>query len=368
MRNLESPTKNLISFALLLAAGGLLVWAFGRLPIGDSGLAIDWKIFWQASHNLRADYSGGLFFSPPWIFPLLWPFSLFPLAISWGLAGLALLAVLIASVPREFGKRRWLLGVLFLCSSYPALRQLIDGNLEALVIGGALLALWALPRKHALALTLGALLLAAKLQESWWLLFMLAYLVLRDWPSRVWLKTAGMVLVVLVASLIWKGGEWFHALVHFPFSATPIDSSLWANGKFMPPLLIYALAAGIWLATLQMMPRPGRQLGRIGAGALLAVGLLLSPYAASNSVLTPLAIGAIPLVFEYPALGLAALPFYFLPYIVLTRPDLRANYEGVYWTGVLLLTWLVLIGYLWQKQSKLAKVKSSSRVGRKLNS
>jgi hypothetical protein len=352
----STRAKNLIALALLLVAGSLLVWAFGRLPIQDSGLAIDWKVFWEASRNLRADYSGGLFFSPPWVFPLLWPFSLFPLGVSWGLAACVALAVLIVSVPREFGKRSWLLGVVILCGSYPALRQFVDGNLEAIVIGGTLLVLWALPKRHAPAMTLGVLLLATKLQASWLCLLVLFFWIYNTWPRRELLKTVALTLTIVATSLLWKGGDWWAALQTFPFQGTAIDSSLWANAEFMPPLSIWVLVAGILLVTLQILRRPGRQLGRIEIGALLAAGLLLSPYAASNSVLTQLAIGVIPLVLEYPALGFAALTFYFLPYIALSRPDLRANYEGMYWTGVLLLTWLVLIGSLWLKRSKLAAI------------
>src|SRR5690606_29129905 len=109
-----------------LLAAALFVFAFSTLPIQNSALAIDWKVFWQATHPFQLDYSSQLVFTPPWGLVLLWPFSWLPLAAGWGLLGFASLCTLAASAYSGTANRRSLLAALLLCLSYPAVRQLAD--------------------------------------------------------------------------------------------------------------------------------------------------------------------------------------------------------------------------------------------------
>jgi hypothetical protein len=340
--------QKLTALVLLAIAALLFVWAFAHLPWQDSGFAIDWKQIWQATHGLRADYAHTELRTPPWVLPVLWIFTSFPLSVSWALAACATLAVLVFSVPRSAGKRMWQLGVLLLASSYPALRQIVDGNLEALVIGGVLLLLWAAGRQHPLGLAIGLLLAAAKVQETWLLLIVLGIILIRTWPKRSLLQTLVYAAALAAPFLIWRGGDWLFAILHFPWPGTAIDSSLQASfARFGFPNFSYW---GVWLAglavSLFVIRRRRWMVGRIEAGLLVTAGLLLAPYAASNSVLTPLAIGVVPFFQQNRRAGLGLLFFYFLPYLGLSRPDLRAGYEALYWTLVLLLTWLFLIRQL----------------------
>jgi hypothetical protein len=334
--------QKLAALVLLAIAALLFVWAFVHLPWQDSGFAIDWKQIWQATQGLRADYANTELRTPPWALPILWLFTSFPLSASWALAACATLAVLVLSVPHIAGKRMWLLGVLLLASSYPALRQMVDGNLEALVIGGVLLLLWAARRQHPLGLAIGLLLAAAKVQETWLLLIVLSHILIRTWPKRSLLQTLAYAAALAIPFLIWRGGDWLFAIMHFPWPGTAIDSSLQAAiGRLgLPTFLYWAIWLVVLVATMIGISRRSWMLGRVEAGLLVTAGLLLAPYAASNSVLTPLAIGVTPFFQEHRRLGLGLLLFYFLPYLALARPDLRAAYESTYWTAVLLLTWL----------------------------
>lgn len=325
----------------MLGGAALFAWAFSRLAISDSGLAIDWKQIWGATHKLRADYANSELRTPPWLLPLIWPLTSFELAPSWGLAAFATLSILVLSVPRRTGRGQWLLGAALLATAYPSLRQVVDGNLEALVIGGVLLILWAVKREHSLGLAAGALLAAAKIQESWLLFFVLALWLLREWPLRKLLASTAWALALAAPWLLWKGSEWLNAVLSFPWPGSAIDSSLRASLARLgiAATLSWALWALLLGLTLWALMRDGRKMDRIRAGWLVASGLLLGPYAASNSVLTPLALGVIPLMQKRQALGLGLIALYNLPYLALSAPQLRAAWESGYWTGVLLISW-----------------------------
>ena len=131
-----------------------------------------------------------------------------------------------------------------------------------------------------------------------------------------------------------------------------MDSSL--HGlllRFGWPGWLWGLAAaGILAIGWWALQRRGWALGRLEAGALIAGGLLLAPYAASNSVLTVLAIGIVPLFQRAPLLGLALIVLYDLPLISGGNVELRLMWEATYWTGVLLLSWLALLGHRKWKQ------------------
>jgi hypothetical protein len=337
------------ALALLLGAA-LFAWVLSFLPIQEAGLGIDWRVFWEATHGLRADYSSGLLFSPPWILPLLWPLTLFPFVTSWALAAFALLVTLILSVPAQRSRPRWAIGVLLLCLSYPALRQFADGNLEFLLIAGSLLVLWALPRKQLWPLAFGILLLSSKAQATWLFLLFLGLQAWKTLSRRDLLFLVAALSGVILPTLALRGREWLAALAGFPFTGSAIDSSLKATvGRLgAPPLAFWLLAVLILLSTMSVLRRsPG--LTRSHAALLLTASLLLAPYAASNSVLTPLAIGVIPLFQKRPWLGILLLGLFYLPYAVLGHTDLRTAWEASYWTVVLLLTWLVLLWDLAQE-------------------
>ena len=344
---MSRPLRLIFVLGLAGASLALVAWAFAQLPIEQRGYAIDWKQLWADTRLFTANYDGKGLFNPPWVLPLLWPLSALPLAFSWAVLGFATLNLLILSVPRQPGRISWLAGVALVVLSYPALRQLIDGNLEVLVIGGGLLILWALPRQHTLGMAAGMLLAAAKIQESWLLLGVAAILIAREWAPRQWLRGLGWGALLAGPLLLLYGRDWWLSNLSFTriWPGTPVDSSIYGLLlRFGLPTWLWVLAAafilgaGFWIAR-----RRGLTLGRLDAGWLLAAGLLLAPYAASNSVLTVLAIGVIPLFQRWPLAGLALIFLYDLPLLTGGNAELRLAWEASYWTLVLFLSWGVLL-------------------------
>jgi hypothetical protein len=351
---------NLAAVALIFLALLLFILAFNNLPLGDSGVAIDWKQIWNATHGFTANYGNTELRNPPWILPLLWPITLFPLGVSWALASAATLIVLVFSVPRQ-NQKTWFLGTLLLVCSFPALRQVMDGNLEAFVIAGVILALWGAKYKNPWALALGILLAAVKIQETWLFLFALSTSVITIWPRRSIMKMISLVLVIAVPFILWKGNEWSYAMLHFPWPGSAIDSSLQATvARIALPLQLYWLMGGAILSiTLGVLWRRGVQFSRSEAGLLVTASLLLAPYAASNSVLTPLAVGVIPLLQRRPIFAISLVALHDLPFIALGRPDLRSTMESSYWTLVLLVTWVILVVDLAGQSRETVSTKSS---------
>jgi hypothetical protein len=339
-----------LALALLALGAFLFVLVFALLPIERSDLAIDWKIFWDTTRGFQLNYSGQLAFTPPWAMALLWPFTTLPLSASWALWSFALLAVLLAAASVSSVRSQRAAAIL-LCTSYPAVRQLVDGNIELLIIAGALLIVWALPRRQPLAFAAGVLLTSAKIQESWLLLAVACSLAYVQWGLRSALKAYALAAVPVAASLLWRGADWWAALQRFPFAGTSIDASLRATfARLGLPdwLFIASWLAGL-AATLLVLRRRGGALGRPEAGALVAAGLLLAPYAASNSVLTPLTLAAPALFARRLWLGAGLFVLADLPYLLLGDVAWRFNAESNYWTGFLvLLLWGIS---LWEIRS-----------------
>jgi hypothetical protein len=277
---------------------------------------------------------------------LLWPITTIPLAVSWALWSFALLAVLLAAASVGSARRQRAAAILLLCTSYPAVRQLIDGNIELLIIAGALLIVWALPRRQPLAFAAGVLLAAAKVQESWLLLIAAGGLAYVQWGFRAALKAYALAAVPVLAALLWRGADWWAALQRFPFAGTSIDASFRATSarNSLPEWLFIASWLAVLAATLLVLRRGG-VLGRAEAGALVVAGLLLAPYAASNSVLTPLALAAPSLFVRRPWLGAGLFALADLPYLLLGDVAWRFNAESNYWTLFLLV---LLAASLWE--------------------
>lgn len=329
-----------LAVGALLAAATLFVFAFSTLPLDNSGLAIDWKVFWHATHAFQLDYSSQLVFTPPWGLAMLWPLSWMPLATSWGLVALITLFTLALAAVRHSERRSLWAGVL-LCASYPAVRQLADGNIEFLVIAGAMLLLWALPRQHVGEFALGTLMCSSKLQESWLLLAIAGLIAWRQWPVHSLLRMLVCVLVPAFMFLAWRGSAWLDALEVFPFAGTQIDASLHAvAGRLGLPVGVYVAALVAVLAgVFAIVRRSGWQLHPLQAGSLLAAGLLLAPYAASNSVLGPLAL-ALPVGLSRGTRGVLLLAAANLPYLLIGNAEWRLTQESNYWALVLMLVFV----------------------------
>jgi hypothetical protein len=158
--------------------------------------------------------------------------------------------------------------------------------------------------------------------------------------------------VFVTPFLVWKGAEWFAAARSFPYSETLIDSSL--RYVLIRLGVNEWIAWGIWgivlLSTLWVLLRSKPMMDLRFAAILVTAGMMLSNYVAGDSLVTPLAIGVIPLFQRKAWIGLAVILLYFLPYVAILNLELRLAWEHVYWAGVLLITWGALVCDMYVKQ------------------
>ena len=328
---------------LIILASALIVWVFSMQPLDQPGQAVDWKLFHQATHGFQINYADNRVYNPPWVLALLWPFTVWPLELSRGVWAFATLAAFIVCVPRN-KNWVWISSVVLLVLSYPMVRHLMDGNLEALIVSGVFFALYGLQKKSPALLAISFIFLSAKIQESWLFLFALAFTLWNHRPKRELAKAVLGAGAFVLPFFIWKGAEWLESIRTFPYAQTPIDSSL----RFVLALLgvnewiVWMLWAGVLVVTLWLISLPMPELDLDRAALLVTAGLMLSNYAAGNSLITPLALGVIPLFQRKFWTGLLLIILYFVPYLFILDIELRLSFENVYWAGVLLVTWAVL--------------------------
>jgi len=331
--------------ALLLAAVGLLLYFFQQFPIEGTSLAIDWKGLWAGLHANPPMYGNatGLRIAP-WDVLLVKPLGWLPFRASWGMLTLLTLAVLVASVPLTSGKTRRWLGVLLLITSFPAVRHIADGNFEALVIAGLLLAVYGYQSQRVWPMAAGLLLATAKVQEAWILMPIWGIALLRTWPRRRLWELAGLLAVVVIPTLLWLGWQWATGATGILERGSIVDSSLWATLSRLGWPVWAVAAAWLALAALVLLYawRSGNTFSREKAAALVAASLLLAPYAAGNSYLTVFAVGVIPLVIAGNPGAIGLLILTDLPYFA--GHQLLFDWSANYWTA-LLLVWLALAAY-----------------------
>jgi hypothetical protein len=331
----------LAAMALFALAGLLLVSFFARWPIEGTSLALDWKGIWNDLQGGRPHFNTDSLLIVPWDGLLLLPLGWLPLRASWAVATLLTITVLVVSVPAGYGKPRQLMGIFLLATAYPAIRHIVDGNLEGMVIGGLLLTVYGYERQKIWPLAAGLLLTTAKVQEAWVPCLVLGVYLLRTWPAKRLLALLAILAAVVVPTMLWLGPEWIFGLTHVVERGSIMDSSLISTlGRLAVPSWL-TLASWIGLAILIALYawRSGPTFSRPKASALVAASLLLSPYAAGNSYLTLLAVGIIPLLLtlNLPAMILLLLVdlSYFAQY------NLLLSWSATYW-AVLMLLWIAI--------------------------
>lgn len=340
----RKSAKIAAAMLLLIAAACLFVAFFEHLPIEGTTLAMDWRGLWVALQGGVPKYQEALGLRiPPWCLPLVLPLGLLSFRASWGLLVFVTFGVLVASVPRS-GPRMWRLGALLLTTSFLALRQAADGNFEALVIAGTLLALYGYGAQNPWILATGILLATAKPQETWLLVAVLAVYVLRTWAPRKWLVLGGTIVLATVPGLVWLGRDWLSTMLGISQRGSIMDSSLSAAvGRLGLPIWVFVvLGASLLAATLYIVLTSRPAVTREKAGMLIAASLLLSPYATGNSFLTVLAVGIIPLLQSWLPAGVILVALADLPYLALFAPDVQYRWSAYYWTAMLIVTWGVL--------------------------
>lgn len=348
---------------LLIGIVAITLTFFEQLPLDKlPGFAIDWQSLYSGLQGGHIVYKGGSVMIAPWSLPVVVPLGFLSLKSGWGMLTLMLITVLVLSVPRRRSFGLYLLSIIVLVTSWPTIRQIVDGNFEVLVIAGALLVVYGYRRQRLVLLAAGLLLATAKPQEIWLLLIVLAVYLWRTLTRRQLLILAGLLLVIIVPALLLFGGPWIAAMqgiIPAPGPQNPVDNSLWSS---LLRLGASPLTTGIvWIlgvaTTLYVMLAGKPTLSREKAGMLIAASLALSPYAAGDSFLTVLAIGIIPMLQTRPRVGWILLVLADLPY-VLPRDFMFAN-GAYYWATMLVLTWAVCIQQFFSSEVRAKTINDS---------
>jgi uncharacterized membrane protein len=323
----------------------LTVWFFERIPVEGTTLALDWidirkgVTHWDLTYGLDTGLR-----IPPWSALLLLPLGQISMNSGWGVVAFLTLIVLTLCVPREADSgRKWIAGVLALTLSFPALRTMVDGNVEFLILGGLVLLEYGLARKNPILFGLGILLTAAKVQETWILLVFLPLVAGKAWATRKGLATIGVLALVGIPTLLWKGRDWLISIITSQYRGSIMDSSLLttvqrSGGSIGLALLLWAAVLGL---TIFISLRYVRGYSREAVGYLTAASLLLAPYAAGNNVLIVYALGVVPLLLSRRWEGILLAALINLPYLLLPFRELNYWYSASYWTLVLVLAWIL---------------------------
>jgi hypothetical protein len=352
MVRIRDSVRNVVVIILLALFIVLFVSIFKRLPIEGTSLALDWGGIWQGIEGGTINYGKGLR-NPPWsIIPVL-PFGLLSFRESWALLAIVTLGVLVISVPRNSSNRNFWFYTFLISTSFPTLRLVADGNLEALAIAGILIMLHGYRSRSPGALSVGILLASAKPQESWLFILAIALYSYQQWSLKR-VATAFTIVVLFVApSMLWVGKDWLQALISIEARGSIMDASLIAamNRLMVSPWLIGIFWLAILIVTIVVVLRTGISFSRQKAGFLISASLLLSPYAAGNNMITVLAIGIIPLLKESPKTGLLMIVLINLQYFFLNS-SIMYSFSAFYSTGLLLLSFLLLGGYVYRSETK----------------
>jgi hypothetical protein len=336
----------------VIGTGVAVVVFFAQLPLENTSLGIDLIFDRLRGGDIRYEVVNGLR-NPPWSAVFFMPLGDLPRQVGWGIWAYITLVILVMVIPTTPKKWLYVLSVMLMLTAFPTLRVLADGQLDAQVIGGVVLIVYAMRTKNPVALAFGALFATAKPQAVFLLMPYVAWLVLRGWDVRRWLVALAIVALFVVPLGIWKGADWIAALGGTYQAGGIIDISLAAalnRLEFVPSPIIFALWLILLLATIAIACTDGilavqtPTLTREKAAFLITASLLLAPYSAGNSVIIVLAVGAVMLLHTrfWAGLGLFVMADGFYPF---NHADFISIYS-YYWTVFLIVSWLVFAWHI----------------------
>jgi len=352
------PTKQALLLVLSVAILGVLwFYTFCHLPFQETSLAIDWKVLWRDTFHGQVVYGrpGGLFL-PPWGLLILIPLTYLPLCIGWGVMALWAFGGAFVWAPPWNSWRKHLPSLLVLLAAFPLLRQLADGNIEGLILGGLWLSWLGVRDEKPAWVALGAALTSLKPQVSTLVLLYLGFQMVRTWKRKNLFRVGIPLLALIALTMLWQGKAWLAAL--FPADGLSAqmgrgmlwDMSWWTTASrwgISPGLQILGALLLLWLGGL-FWKKIGRTHPWTPGMALTLVGinLLLSPYAAANSFLDVLVIGFTSLsAAGFTFLAWAAVLVADVP--LLRSPAWRYAHSSNWYTGetlaLLALFWLLTL-------------------------
>jgi hypothetical protein len=352
------PVSHLAAGTAMLAALLLCVAYFQRIRVAGTTLGLDWYGIQAGVTSPDVNYGADTALRiPPWSALLLVPIGRLPFQAGWGVVAFLTLTVLPLSL-RTGGKSagKTVFGALALALSYPALRTIADGNVEFLIVGGLLLMECGLLSGRVLPFALGILLAATKVQEIWILFVFLPLVAGKGWGIRRWSKTIGILALVVIPCMLWKGREWLLSMATSPYPGSILDSSLYAVllrlGLSVGAAVL--LWAAVFLVTAYAAGKYARGCSREALGFFLASSLLLAPYAAGNNLLVVYAVSVVPLAFAGRWEGVTLAVWINAPFLLLSFRNLQYPWSATYWGMVLLLAW-ILFGVRLKMQKREAR-------------
>ena len=330
----------------------LMVVFFDRWPIENTSLALDWRGLWNGIKDGHITFDTGWRF-PPWSAVFALPLGFLSFRSSWGMVALLTIAVQILAV--SYSQKRWhyWLSVGLAVVSFTTLRVIADGNLEFMVLGGALLILYAFRTERPVWLAIGFLLLTTKVQLAWVLVIVMAVYLLK-WPMRQKLLFAGTLAIFVVPTMLIFGQAWLNSVIGIPEAGSIMNSGLnvalsWHGVDPVIRTILWLICFGL---SLYIGLANKRTLSREKISMLIAAGLLLSPYSAPNSFYALLALSVIPLLQNQPRIGIPLLVLTNLSFILPT--DFRYDWGAVYFTGIFALVWAASVWQVYQAEMRRA--------------
>lgn len=354
----QKTTEILILVVSIFLSSYLMIWGVRFLPIENTTLGLDWRTIWNGIYRGNvvfgnsSNHIGGMY-TPPWGILFLLPLGFLPFRDSWGLTIIISLVALTICVPKKNNKPD-IMAILLLVLSFPSLRNLADGNLEGLIIGGIALALWSYQTRKPILLAVGILLASIKFQETWLLSLVLMYLIIKKWTSSDTLKTVIFGGMVVGISMIFWGRDWVASLVSNSAGSATLSSAM-GMGSLIDISLSGALerisvslssiniiVGLLLLATfflLYIFDRRDNLFHANSVSLLLTASMLIAPYVSGNSFLTVIAIGIVPLFQGNRILGMVLFFLVNVPYFF--SQDMLYYYQSYYWTVLLVGLWLI---------------------------
>jgi hypothetical protein len=350
----------LFLLACVVGMGIVFVLFFAQFPIENTSLGIDLIFDRLRGGDIRYEVVNGLR-NPPWSAIFFMPLGDLPRQVGWGIWSYITLLILGIAVPITHRRGIYWLSVGLMLTSFPTLRVIADGQLDAQIIAGVLLMVYAMRHQNPYALAFGALFATAKPQAVFLLMPFVAWVVIKTWDTRRWLIAGAVVSAFVIPLGIWKGADWIAALGGTYQAGSIIDMSLAAalnRMEFVPSPIILALWLILLIATIFMIFRTDMTLTREKSAFLIAASLLLAPYSAGNSVIIILAVGALVLLQNRTwfglGLGLFIMADIFYPF---NRPDFISIYS-YYWTAFLLVSWVIFAWVLHKQRLATATTES----------
>lgn len=336
---------------VVVGVGVAMVIFFANLPIENTSLGIDLIFDRMRGGDIRYEVVNGLR-NPPWSAIFFMPIANFDMRVAWGIWSYITLIILMLAVPTTRRKGVYFLSIALMLTSFPTLRVLADGQLDAQIIAGVLLIVYAMRHENPYWLTLGALWATAKPQAVFLFMPFVALTMFRHWKPRNWMLAAGLTLAVVIPLSLWRGREWLAALGGTYQAGSIIDMSIAAalnRLEFIPSPMIFAIWLLILLVSIAIALLTPPTITREKASFLISASLLLAPYSAGNSVIIILAVGALVLLQRQFAfgLGLFILADIFYPF---NRPAFIDIY-AYYWTAFLIVSWLIFARVLWSTRA-----------------